>query len=69
KTCDLTDVENTSDVDHLQFFDIQLPQSPNDDGRDSSIKEGSLPLSDHHDSAQGRNQSDRLTATQIDDQN
>ncbi|GJT50877.1 ribonuclease H-like domain-containing protein, partial [Tanacetum coccineum] len=52
KTCDLTDVENISDVDHLQFFDIQLPQSPNDDGRDSSVEEGSLPYSDHHDFAQ-----------------
>ncbi|GKA94513.1 ribonuclease H-like domain-containing protein [Tanacetum coccineum] len=29
---------------------------------------GSLPYSDHHDSAQGKNQSDRLTATQVDDQ-
>ncbi|GJY59892.1 ribonuclease H-like domain-containing protein [Tanacetum coccineum] len=69
KTCDLTDVENTSEVDHLQFFDSLKPQSTNDDGRDSSNEEGSLPYSDLHDSTQGRNQSDRLTATQIGDQN
>ncbi|GJY48457.1 putative RNA-directed DNA polymerase [Tanacetum coccineum] len=69
KTCDSTDVENTSEVDHLQFFDNLKPQSPNDDGRDPSNVEGSLPHSDMHDSAQGKNQSDMLTATQIDDQN
>ncbi|GKC25959.1 ribonuclease H-like domain-containing protein, partial [Tanacetum coccineum] len=69
KTCNLTDVENTSEVDHLQFFDNMKPQSPNDDGRDSSNEEGSLPHSELHDSTQGRNQSDRLTATQIGDQN
>ncbi|GJY03934.1 ribonuclease H-like domain-containing protein [Tanacetum coccineum] len=49
KTYDLTDMENTSDVDHLQFFDIQIPQRPNDDGIDSSIEEGSFPHSDHQD--------------------
>ncbi|GJZ11190.1 ribonuclease H-like domain-containing protein [Tanacetum coccineum] len=43
--------------------------NPNDDGRDTSNVECSLPHSDMHDSTQGRNQSDRLTATQIDDQN
>ncbi|GKE02074.1 putative RNA-directed DNA polymerase, partial [Tanacetum coccineum] len=69
KTCDLTDVENISEVDHLQFFDSQLPQSPNDDGRDSSNMEGSLPHTGSHDSTQGRNQGDMLTATQIYDQN
>ncbi|GJZ13898.1 ribonuclease H-like domain-containing protein, partial [Tanacetum coccineum] len=69
KTCDSTDVENTSEVDHLQFFDSLKPQSPNDDGRDSSNEEGSLLHSDLYGSTQGRNQSYRLTATQIDDQN
>ncbi|GJW42003.1 putative RNA-directed DNA polymerase [Tanacetum coccineum] len=69
KTCDSTDVKNTSEADHLQFFDNLKPQSPNDGGRDPSNVEGSLPHSDMHDSTQGRNQSDRLTATQIDDQN
>ncbi|GKB42908.1 putative RNA-directed DNA polymerase [Tanacetum coccineum] len=69
KTCDSTDVENTSEADHLQFFDNLKPQSLNDDGRDSSNEEGSLPHTDIHDSTQDRNQSDRLTATQIDDQN
>ncbi|GKE01466.1 ribonuclease H-like domain-containing protein [Tanacetum coccineum] len=69
KTCDSTHVENTSEVDHLQFFDSLKPQSPNDDGRDSSNEEGSLPHTDIHDSTQGRNQSDRLFATQIGDQN
>nr|GEU63413.1 copia protein [Tanacetum cinerariifolium] len=67
KTYDSTDVENTSEVDHLQFFDSLKPQSPNDDGRDSSNEEGSLPHTDIHDSTHGRNQSDRLSATQIDD--
>ncbi|GKC64211.1 ribonuclease H-like domain-containing protein [Tanacetum coccineum] len=41
--------------------------SPNDDGKDSSVEEGSLPHSDGH-STQGKTQSDGLTATQIDDQ-
>ncbi|GJW37080.1 ribonuclease H-like domain-containing protein [Tanacetum coccineum] len=45
------------------------PQSPNDDGRDPSNVEGSLPHTDLHDSTQGRNHGDRLTATQTDDQN
>nr|GEV34384.1 hypothetical protein [Tanacetum cinerariifolium] len=45
------------------------PQTPNDDGRDSSNEEGSLPHTDIHDSTQGRNQSDGLSATQIGDQN
>nr|GEU59373.1 ribonuclease H-like domain-containing protein [Tanacetum cinerariifolium] len=62
---DSTYVENTSEVDHLQFFDSLKPQSPNDDGRDSSNKEGSFPYSDTHDSTQCRNQSDGLTATKI----
>nr|GEZ14288.1 hypothetical protein [Tanacetum cinerariifolium] len=35
----LNDVENTSDVDHLQFFNSQSPQRPNDDGKESSDKE------------------------------
>ncbi|GKA51917.1 ribonuclease H-like domain-containing protein [Tanacetum coccineum] len=42
KTCDSTDVENTSEVDLLQFFDCLKPQSPNDDGRDSSNEEGDI---------------------------
>ncbi|GKC20988.1 ribonuclease H-like domain-containing protein [Tanacetum coccineum] len=66
---DNTFVPNTSEADHLQFFDNLKLQSPNDDGRDPSNVEGCLPHSDMHDSTQGRNQSDRLTATQIDDQN
>ncbi|GJT31753.1 ribonuclease H-like domain-containing protein [Tanacetum coccineum] len=69
KTCDSTDVENTNEANHLQFFDNLKPLSPNDDGRDPSNVEGSLPHSDMHDSTQGRNQSDMLTTTQIDDQN
>ncbi|GKD25396.1 ribonuclease H-like domain-containing protein, partial [Tanacetum coccineum] len=43
-------VETISDVDHLQFFDNLFLQSPNDDGRDSSVEEGSLPHSDSHSS-------------------
>nr|GEV53465.1 ribonuclease H-like domain-containing protein [Tanacetum cinerariifolium] len=59
---DLTISNNT-------FVPILKPQSSNDDGRDSSNEEGSLPHSDLHVSTQGRNQSDWLTATQIGDQN
>ncbi|GJS50954.1 ribonuclease H-like domain-containing protein [Tanacetum coccineum] len=40
-----TDVDTTSDVDHLEFFDSLFPQSLNNDGRDSSVVEGSLPHS------------------------
>nr|GEV21220.1 hypothetical protein [Tanacetum cinerariifolium] len=42
KTCDITDVENTSKVDHLRFFDSQKLQSPNDDAKDTSVVDGSL---------------------------
>nr|GEX23715.1 ribonuclease H-like domain-containing protein [Tanacetum cinerariifolium] len=69
KTYDLTDVESTSEVNYLQFFDNQLPYSPYDDGRDSSNMDGSLSHTDSHDSTQDKNQDDRHTATQIDDQN
>ncbi|GJU86025.1 ribonuclease H-like domain-containing protein [Tanacetum coccineum] len=55
KTCDLTDVENTSKVNHLKFFDSQLSQSPYDDERDSSNEEGSLPHTGSHDSTQDVN--------------
>ncbi|GJZ10667.1 ribonuclease H-like domain-containing protein [Tanacetum coccineum] len=41
---------------------------PNDDGRDPSIVEGSLPHSDGL-TTQGKTQGDGLTATQVDDQN
>ncbi|GJY65019.1 putative RNA-directed DNA polymerase [Tanacetum coccineum] len=68
KTCDSTDVDTTSDVDHLEFFDSLFPQSLNDDGRDSSVEEGSLPHSEDQ-SVQKDTQSDGLTATQVDDQN
>ncbi|GKG29777.1 hypothetical protein Tco_0419675, partial [Tanacetum coccineum] len=36
---------------------------------DFSVEDGSLPHSDGHDSTQGRSQSDRLTATQLDNPN
>nr|GEY02156.1 hypothetical protein [Tanacetum cinerariifolium] len=39
KTCDSTDVDNISEVDHLHFFDGQFPQSPDDDGKDSSVED------------------------------
>ncbi|GJU71538.1 putative RNA-directed DNA polymerase [Tanacetum coccineum] len=57
-----------SPYEDMKFYE-NLPQSPYDDGRDSSNKEGSLPHTDSQDSTKGRNQGDRLTATQIDDQN
>ncbi|GKD13126.1 hypothetical protein Tco_1197533 [Tanacetum coccineum] len=69
KSKNLADVENTSEVDHLQFFNGQFSQSPNDDGKDSSVEEGSLPHSYNIDSVQGRTHNDGLTATQVDDQN
>ncbi|GJT31751.1 ribonuclease H-like domain-containing protein [Tanacetum coccineum] len=72
KICQRAKVLNKGNLflsDHLQFFDNLKPLSLNDDGRDPSNVEGSLPHSDMHDSIQGRNQSDMLTATQIDDQN
>ncbi|GKB60685.1 ribonuclease H-like domain-containing protein, partial [Tanacetum coccineum] len=65
KTCDSTDVENTSDVDHLQFFDSQFPQSPNDDGKDSSVEDGSLPHSDGQDSTQGSQSSPTQNSDEV----
>ncbi|GJV95564.1 putative reverse transcriptase domain-containing protein [Tanacetum coccineum] len=62
------DVENTNEVDHLQFFDSQFPQSPNDDGKDSSVEDGRFPHSGNSDYTQGRYQSGRHSATQVDDQ-
>ncbi|GJV68388.1 ribonuclease H-like domain-containing protein [Tanacetum coccineum] len=59
-----SNVENTSDLDHLQFFNGQFPQSAYDDGKDSSVENGSLPHSNNSDSTQGRYKSDRLTTTQ-----
>ncbi|GJV96016.1 ribonuclease H-like domain-containing protein [Tanacetum coccineum] len=47
----------------------KLSFSPNDDGKDSSVEEGSLPHSYNIDSVQGRTHNDGLTATQVDDQN
>nr|GEU50077.1 hypothetical protein [Tanacetum cinerariifolium] len=35
----ILDVDTTSDVDHLKFFDNLFPQSPKDDGRDSSVED------------------------------
>ncbi|GJU03347.1 ribonuclease H-like domain-containing protein [Tanacetum coccineum] len=57
-------VENTSDVDHLQFFDSEFPQSPNDDGKDSSVGDGSLQHSDGQDSTQSR-RSERQTKVSV----
>ncbi|GJV13790.1 ribonuclease H-like domain-containing protein [Tanacetum coccineum] len=47
---------------------FKFPQSPNDDGKDFLVEDGSLPHFDNSDSTQGRYQSDRHSATQIDDQ-
>ncbi|GJQ96406.1 ribonuclease H-like domain-containing protein [Tanacetum coccineum] len=41
-----------------------IPESPSDDGKDSSVEDGSLPHSDSLDSAQGRYLSGRHSATQ-----
>ena len=43
KTCDSDDALNASELDHLKFFDE--PQSPNDEGEDSPVEDGSLPPS------------------------
>ncbi|GKC54553.1 ribonuclease H-like domain-containing protein [Tanacetum coccineum] len=46
----------------------QFPQSPNDDGKDSSVEDGRFPHSGNLDSTQGRYQSGTHSATQVDDQ-
>ncbi|GKA00700.1 ribonuclease H-like domain-containing protein [Tanacetum coccineum] len=51
---------------HLDFL---FPESPNDNGKDPSIEEGSLTHSDGQNSTQGRTQSNGLTVTQVGDQN
>ncbi|GJU00686.1 retrovirus-related pol polyprotein from transposon TNT 1-94 [Tanacetum coccineum] len=57
KTCDITVVENTSEVDHMKFFNSQMLQSPNDDGNDTSVKDGSMqPLFDTANSVQGNDE-------------
>ncbi|GKD75042.1 ribonuclease H-like domain-containing protein, partial [Tanacetum coccineum] len=70
KTCDITDVENTSEVDHLKVLDTQMLKSLNDDGKDTSVEDGSMqPLFDTTDSTQGMYQEGWHSATQVDDQN
>nr|GEY17459.1 ribonuclease H-like domain-containing protein [Tanacetum cinerariifolium] len=53
----------TREVDHLQLFDGQFPQNPYDDGKDSLVKDGSLPHFVNTDSTQGRSQNSRHSAT------
>ncbi|GKA81335.1 ribonuclease H-like domain-containing protein [Tanacetum coccineum] len=38
---DVADVDFTNEADHLTFFDNQLTQSPNDEGRATLVEEGS----------------------------
>ncbi|GJZ97355.1 hypothetical protein Tco_0669808 [Tanacetum coccineum] len=62
--------ENTSEVDHLKFYDNKNIQSPNDDGKDTLVMDGSLqPFTDTANFAQGMYQEGWQFATQIDDQN
>ncbi|GJV76309.1 ribonuclease H-like domain-containing protein [Tanacetum coccineum] len=42
------DVEYASEIDHLTFFDNQTPQRPYDDGRATSVEDGSVPSSIHN---------------------
>ncbi|GJU13209.1 retrotransposon protein, putative, ty1-copia subclass [Tanacetum coccineum] len=59
-----------SEVDHLKFFDSQMLQSPNDDGNDTSVEDGSMqPSFDTVDSAQGMYQERWHSTTHINDQN
>ncbi|GKD91916.1 hypothetical protein Tco_1371753 [Tanacetum coccineum] len=44
KTYSSKDLDSDSESDHLSFFDNLRPQSPNDEGRTSSVEDGSSPL-------------------------
>nr|GEU31560.1 ribonuclease H-like domain-containing protein [Tanacetum cinerariifolium] len=62
---DVADVDFTNEVDYLTFFDNQLTQSPNDEGRATLVKEDSPSFSEtdttHHQDQKNR------SATQIND--
>lgn len=70
KTCDSTDLVFTKEVDHLDFFE---PQSPNDEGKDSSVVDGCMQPPDSavvsSDTSLDMNQDGRYTATIFDDHN
>ncbi|GJU46289.1 ribonuclease H-like domain-containing protein [Tanacetum coccineum] len=69
KTCDFEDVDTTSASEHLSFFDNQMSQSPYDEGRATSVVDGSVPSSRHDtlDTTFTMYQ-DENTATQFDDE-
>ncbi|GJR80749.1 ribonuclease H-like domain-containing protein [Tanacetum coccineum] len=47
KISDFKSLDSVSESDHLSFFDINRSQSPNDEGRTSSVEDGSSPLPRH----------------------
>ncbi|PWA82738.1 reverse transcriptase, RNA-dependent DNA polymerase, Gag-polypeptide of LTR copia-type [Artemisia annua] len=65
-----SDAQKANEIEHLNFFDNQWSQSPNDEGRDSSVEDGSEPSSSdvagtHTDTAQ-MHQEDWGSATHFD---
>ncbi|GJW67762.1 putative RNA-directed DNA polymerase [Tanacetum coccineum] len=67
KSKESVDAECASKIDHLRFFDNQTPQRPYDDGRATSVVDGSVPSSRHNYTYTTLCQ-EEYTATQIDDQ-
>ena len=73
KTCESIDAQKANEIEHLNFFDNQWSQSPNDEGRDSPVEDGSEPSSSdvasiHTDTTQ-LHQEDWGSATHFGDQN
>ncbi|GKC56890.1 ribonuclease H-like domain-containing protein [Tanacetum coccineum] len=60
-----TDVDYASEADHLTFFDNQLSQSPYDEGRVTSVVEGSPSFSETD--TESSQLSENGTATQVED--
>ncbi|GJY10051.1 ribonuclease H-like domain-containing protein [Tanacetum coccineum] len=55
--------ENTSEVDHLKFYDNKNIQSPNDDGKDTLVMDGNLqPFTDTANFAQASGEVERYKA-------
>ncbi|GJY13036.1 hypothetical protein Tco_0382345 [Tanacetum coccineum] len=67
KSKESIDVEYASETDHLTLFDNQKPQRPYDDGRATSVDDGSVPFS-RHNSTDTTLCQEEYTTTQIDDQ-
>ncbi|GKD08645.1 ribonuclease H-like domain-containing protein [Tanacetum coccineum] len=69
KTCDSDDADIASESEHLSFFDNQMSQSLYDDGRATSVMDGSVPSSiiDTSDTTFTMYQEENIT-TQIDNE-